>query len=318
MKKLIVTGGLGFIGSNLIDLLIQKKFKVINIDKVTYSSSFYNTKEFKNNKSYKFIKCDIKDKRIKDLLFLYKPDCIFNLAAETHVDRSIDDPENFIQSNIVGVYNLLENFKIFSQKYNSKLIHISTDEVYGDIKKGMFSLESDRYFPSSPYSSSKASADLLLFSYYRTFKLPIIITNCCNNYGPHQYKEKLIPKMIQSLKKNKNLNLYGNGTNEREWIYVTDHCKALIFLMTKGKIGEQYNIGSGKILNNKKIINKLKKIYNEMSPNNSISKIKFIKDRPGHDLRYALNYKKLKKIGWKPVMKLDEGLKKTISWYKEN
>ena len=313
-KKIIVTGGLGFIGSNLVKLLSKKGYDVAIIDKLTYAG---NLKNLNFNKKIKIFKVDINNRnKIKKIIKQFNPSVIFNLAAETHVDRSIKSPKNFIKSNILGVFNLLEVLRIIKNKI--KLIHISTDEVYGDIKKGMFSLESDRYFPSSPYSSSKASADLLLFSYYRTYKLPIIITNCCNNYGPHQYKEKLIPKMIESLKKNKNLNLYGNGTNEREWIYVTDHCKALIFLMTKGQIGEQYNIGSGKILNNIEIINKLKKTYNKMSPNNSISKIKFIKDRPGHDLRYALNYKKLKKIGWKPLMKLEEGLKKTISWYKEN
>ena len=313
-KKIIVTGGLGFIGSNLVKLLSKKGYDVAIIDKLTYAG---NLKNLNFNKKIKIFKVDINNRnKIKKIIKRFNPSIIFNLAAETHVDRSIKSPKNFIKSNILGVFNLLEVLRILQKKI--KLIHISTDEVYGDIKKGRYSLEDDRYFPSSPYSSSKASADLLLFSYYRTYKLPIIITNCCNNYGPHQYKEKLIPKMIYSLKKNKKLNLYGNGKNEREWIYVTDHCKALIFLMTKGQIGEQYNIGSGKILSNIKIINKLKKIYNEVSLNESKSKIKFIKDRPGHDLRYALNYKKLKKIGWKPLIKLEEGLKKTISWYKEN
>ena len=188
MKNIIVTGGLGFIGSNLIELLIQKNFNVINIDKITYSSNYYNVKEFKNSKNYKFIKCDIKDKKFKNILFKYKPNCIFNLAAETHVDRSIDNPESFIQSNIVGVYNLLECFKDFSKKNNSKLIHISTDEVYGDILSGRSS-ENYPYQPSSPYAASKAASDHLISSYVRTYKIPAIVTNCSNNYGPKQHPE---------------------------------------------------------------------------------------------------------------------------------
>jgi len=227
MKKIIVTGGLGFIGSNLIDLLISKKYYVINIDKTTYSSNFYNVKEYKNSKKYKFIKCDIKDKKIKNILFKYKPIAIFNLAAETHVDRSIDNPESFIQSNIVGVYNLLECFKDFSKKNKSKLIHISTDEVYGDVLSGRTS-EDYPYRPSSPYAASKAASDHLVTSYVRTYKIPAMITNCSNNYGPKQHPEKLIPKLIYNILSNKPLPIYGKGTNSREWIYVKDHCEALL------------------------------------------------------------------------------------------
>ena len=208
MKKIIVTGGLGFIGSNLIDLLIKKKYYVINIDKVTYSSNFYNTKEFKKSKKYKFIKLDIKNKKIKEILFRYKPDCIFNLAAETHVDRSIDNPESFIESNIVGVYNLLEAFKKYSNKFKCKLIHISTDEVYGDILKGR-SNENYPYQPSSPYAASKAASDHLVSSYVRTYKIPAIVTNCSNNYGPRQHPEKLIPKLIYNILNNLPLPIYG-------------------------------------------------------------------------------------------------------------
>ena len=318
MKKLIVTGGLGFIGSNLIDLLLQKKFKVINIDKATYSSSFYNTKEFKNSKSYKFIKCDIKDKKIKDIFFRYKPDCIFNLAAETHVDRSIDDPENFIQSNIVGVYNLLENFKIYSQKYNSKLIHISTDEVYGDILKGR-TPEDYPYKPSSPYAASKAASDHLVSSYVRTYKIPAIITNCSNNYGPKQHPEKLIPKLIYNIINNKPLPIYGKGINSREWIYVKDHCDALLKVFTRGKIGEFYNIGSNKNLNNLQVAKELIKTSKNILRVGKKVKILFVKDRPGHDVRYALNSSKLKKkLGWLPKTNFRQGIKLTLNWYYEN
>ena len=318
MKKIIVTGGLGFIGSNLIDLLIAKKFKVLNIDKVTYSSNFYNVKEFKKSKNYKFIKCDIKNKRIKKILFDYKPDCIFNLAAETHVDRSIDNPESFIQSNIVGVYNLLESFKNFSKKYKSKLIHISTDEVYGDVISGRSS-ESYPYGPSSPYAASKAASDHLVSSYVRTYKIPAIVTNCSNNYGPKQHPEKLIPKLIYNILNNKALPIYGNGKNSREWIYVKDHCEALIKIFFKGKVGEFYNIGSNKNLNNidvsRKLLNVSKKIVNV---GNNV-KITYVKDRPGHDMRYALNSNKIKKdLNWYPRTSFNNGIKLTFEWYNKN
>ena len=257
-KKIIVTGGLGFIGSNLIDLLLKKNFYVINIDKATYSSNYYNVKEFKNSKKYKFIKLDIKNKKFKNILFRYKPQGIFNLAAETHVDRSIDNPDSFIQSNIVGVYNLLESFKNFSKTYKSKLIHISTDEVYGDILIGR-SHEKYPYEPSSPYAASKAASDHLVSSYVRTYGLPAIVTNCSNNYGPKQHPEKLIPKIIYNILNNKPLPIYGKGTNSREWIYVKDHCEALIKVFIKGKIGEFYNIGSNKNMNNLQVTKELLK-----------------------------------------------------------
>ena len=248
-KNIIVTGGLGFIGSNLIDLLINKKYLVINLDKVSYSSNFYNLKEYKNHTKYKFIKCDLNSKKILSILMKYKPICIFNLAAETHVDRSIDGPKNFINSNVLGTFNLLEAFKVFSSKHNSKLIHISTDEVYGDVLRGR-SDENFSYKPSSPYAASKAASDHLVYSYIRSYKIPAIISNCSNNYGPKQHPEKLIPKLIYNVLNNKALPIYGNGKNSREWIYVKDHCDALLTIYKKGKIGEFYNIGSNKNLNN--------------------------------------------------------------------
>ena len=318
MKKIIVTGGLGFIGSNLIDLLISKKYYVINIDKTTYSSNFYNVKEFKHSKKYKFIKCDIKNKKIKNILFRYKPIAIFNLAAETHVDRSIDDPESFIQSNIVGVYNLLECFKEFSKKNKSKLIHISTDEVYGDVLNGR-TTEDYPYQPSSPYAASKAASDHLVKSYVRTYKIPAIITNCSNNYGPKQHPEKLIPKLIYNILNNKPLPIYGKGTNSREWIYVKDHCEALLKVFLKGKIGEFYNIGSNKNLNNLQVTKELLKVSkNKIKIGNKV-KILFVKDRPGHDVRYALNSNKIKnKLGWYPKTNFRHGMKLTFDWYYKN
>ncbi len=318
MKKIIVTGGLGFIGSNLIDLLIKKNYFVINIDKVSYSSNHYNIKEHKNSKKYKFLKCNIKDRKLRQIFFKYKPIGIFNLAAETHVDRSIDNPESFIQSNIVGVYNLLECFKEYSKKNKSKLIHISTDEVYGDILTGRSS-ENYPYIPSSPYAASKASSDHLVSSYVRTYKIPAIITNCSNNYGPKQHPEKLIPKLIYNIINNKHLPIYGKGANSREWIYVKDHCEALLKVFTKGKIGEFYNIGSNKNLNNLQVTKYLINISKSKINVGKKVKILFVKDRPGHDVRYALNSNKIRnKLGWRPKTSFIQGIKLTFDWYNKN
>ena len=317
-KNIIVTGGLGFIGSNLIDLLISKKYSVINLDKVSYSSNFYNLKEYKNHTKYRFIKCDLNSKKIPSILTKYKPVCVFNLAAETHVDRSIDGPKNFINSNILGTFNLLEAFKIFSSKHNSKLIHISTDEVYGDILKGR-SDEKYSYKPSSPYAASKAASDHLVYSYIRTYKIPAIISNCSNNYGPKQHPEKLIPKLIYNIINNKELPIYGRGKNSREWLHVKDHCIALFKVFKKGKIGEFYNIGSNKNLNNIQITKTLLKIAKNFIRIGNNVRIKYIADRPGHDQRYALNSNKIKKkLNWKPQIKFDNGLKETFLWYLNN
>ena len=318
MKKIIVTGGLGFIGSNLIELLIKKNYFVINIDKGTYSSNFYNVKEFKSLKNYRFIKCNIGNKKFYKILNKYKPSCIFNLAAETHVDRSIDNPSNFINSNIVDVYKLLESFKKFVKNNKCKLIHISTDEVYGDILKGR-STEKFPYNPSSPYAASKAASDHLVNSYIRTYKIPGIVTNCSNNYGPKQHPEKLIPKLIFNILNNKYLPIYGKGLNSREWIYVKDHCEALYKIFLNGKIGSFYNIGSNKNLNNIQVTKELLKIAKKAIKVGKKVRIKFIKDRPGHDKRYALNSKKIiKELSWKPKTNFNKGLKLTFAWYKDN
>jgi len=319
MKKIIVTGGLGFIGSNLIELLLKKNYFVVNIDKVTYSSNFYNSKNFKNNKNYKFIKSDINNKKLNKIFNFFKPVGIFNLAAETHVDRSIDDPENFIKSNILGVFNILKIFKKYSKKnLRTKLIHISTDEVYGDILKGR-SNENHPYNPSSPYAASKASSDHLVSSYIRTYKIPAIVTNCSNNYGPKQHPEKLVPKLIHNIIYNKKLPIYGKGTNSREWIYVKDHCEALLKVFQKGKIGSFYNIGSNINKTNLDICKKLIIIANKNIKVGKNVKITFVKDRPGHDVRYALNSNKLiKELNWKPKTDLSSGLNSTFNWYLNN
>ena len=320
MQKIIVTGGLGFIGSNLIKLLIKKNYFVINIDKVSYASNFYNTKDYLKNKNYRFIKLDINNKpRLKKILSLHKPVALFNLAAETHVDRSIDGPEEFIKSNIVGVFNLLESFREYTKKNKrAKLIHISTDEVYGDVLKGR-SKETDPYKPSSPYAASKASSDHLVYSYVRTFKLNAIITNCSNNYGPNQHPEKLIPKLIYNIINNKALPLYGKGKNSREWIFVDDHCEALFRVFKSGSNGNFYNIGSNINSNNLDIAKQLIHIAKKKIKLGKNVKIKFIKDRPGHDIRYALDSKKIfKKLKWKSKINLKNGLENTFNWYFEN
>lgn len=322
MKKVIVTGGSGFIGSNLIKFLIKKKFFVINIDKASYISNEYNLREIKvkNFTSYKF---DINNrKKMFSVLKKHKPEVLFNLAAETHVDRSIDNPYNFIKSNILGVYNILESIRNYKKKIKKDLflVHVSTDEVYGDLKGTSRSDEHHPYAPSSPYSSSKASSDHLIKSYVRTYGLNAVISNCCNNYGPGQYPEKLIPTLIFNIINNRPLPIYGKGKNSREWIYVHDHCEALFQIYKKGKVGESYNVGSGKNLNNIEITKMLIKIIkaNKFKVGEKV-KIKFVKDRPGHDLRYALNSNKLKRLlKWKTKVNLKSGLSKTFNWYLNN
>ncbi len=320
MKKIIVTGGSGFIGSNLVNYLIKKKYFVINIDKLTYSSNSYNKNKLPKKK-YKFLKFDINNKvKLKKTIKKYKPECIFNLAAETHVDRSIDSPHPFIFSNILGVFNILEVIRDINKKNKKiKLIHISTDEVYGDIKTKKSS-EKFPYNPSSPYSASKASADHLIKSYVRTYNLPAIISNCCNNYGPYQFPEKLIPKIISNIISNKPLPVYAKGQNSREWIYVNDHCEALYKIYKKGKTGESYNVGSNTNVKNIYMVKNILNIFEKKGYKiGKKVKIKFVKDRPGHDFRYALNSKKIRKeINWKSKTKLDQGLLKTVNWYIDN
>ena len=313
MKTVIVTGGLGFIGSNLIKILNKKKYFVINIDKATYAANFKNIPI--NIRNYKFYKQDINNKNfLKKILQTYKPSIIFNLAAETHVDRSIENPSNFINTNILGVFNILEALR--EHKQNTKLVHVSTDEVYGDIINKRSSKEEDRYNPSSPYAASKAGSDLLILSYVRTFKTPAIITNCCNNFGPGQFPEKLIPTIINNIIKNKNIPIYGNGTNSREWIYVDDHTEGLIAVSKKGLIGHQYNIGSGIRLNNLDIANKILLSFKKITKQKTLSKIVFVKDRPGHDMSYSLNSEKIKKdLDWETKHNINDALSKTITWY---
>ena len=318
MAKFFVTGGLGFIGSNLIEYLLNTGHNVINIDKISYASNFYNTKEFKNNKNYKFYKSDICNKKnLNYLIKKYKPKCIFNLAAETHVDRSIDNSDSFIKSNILGVQSLLE---VLVKNKRTKLIHISTDEVYGNIKKNVRTTEKSPYNPLNPYAATKAASDHLVRSYMNTYKINAIITNSCNNYGPRQNPEKLIPKIIFNILNNKkDLPIYAKGKNSREWIYVLDHCQALYKIYQKGKNGETYNIGSNHNLKNIDLVKKIISLCKNKKKINIKSQIKFIKDRPGHDLRYALNSKKIRsKIKWSTKVNISKGLLRTIEWYQNN
>jgi dTDP-glucose 4,6-dehydratase len=321
MKKIIVTGGSGFIGSNLVNYLIKKRYFVINIDKLTYSSNKHENK-IRNNKNYKLFKLDIiNQKKLTEIIKKNKPQAIFNLAAETHVDRSIDGPKKFIYTNIIGTFSLLESLRFLQKKkINPKLIHVSTDEVFGDIKKNIRSDEKHRYEPSSPYSASKASADHLIKSYIRTYKLKAVISNCCNNYGPYQFPEKLIPKMIINIFNNKNLPIYAKGSNSREWIHVHDHCEALFALYLKGRFGESYNVGTGTNLKNIDLVKKILKICKLIKIKiGKQAKIKFVKDRPGHDLRYALNNKKIyKELKWKSKISFEKGLRDTVFWYLNN
>ena len=307
--KLLVTGGAGFIGSNFIHHILKKypDYHITNLDKLTYAGNLENLKDVEKDKRYSFIRGDICNK--KDVEKASEDvDMIINFAAETHVDRSIEDPDSFIKTDILGTKFLLEK----SKEKKIKFIQISTDEVYGSIEKGSFK-ETDQIKPSSPYSASKSGGELLAYSYYKTYSTKVITTRSSNNFGPYQYPEKLIPLFITNLLEDKQVPVYGDGLNLRDWIYVIDNCEAIDVVMHKGKIGEIYNIGAG---NEKTNIDITKKIINLLGKDDS--SIQFVKDRQGHDRRYSLDITKIKKLGWKPRYDFDESLKLTIEWYKTN
>ena len=311
-KKIFITGGAGFIGSNFIHYILKKysRYQVINLDALTYAGNLNNLKDIEKESRYKFIKGDICDKKLVDRIFKEeKPDFVVNFAAETHVDRSILEPEVFTRTNILGTQILLEAAKKYGVE---KFEYISTDEVYGSIKKEKFK-ETDILLPNSPYSASKAGADLLARAYYKTFGLPVLITRSSNNFGPYQYPEKLIPFFITNLLENKKVPLYGDGLNVRDWIYVLDNCEAIDLVLHRGKEGEIYNIGGG---NEKTNLEITKLILEELEKDESY--IEYVKDRPGHDFRYAVDIGKIRHLGWKSKYKFAEALKETIKWYQNN
>jgi dTDP-glucose 4,6-dehydratase len=329
-KKILVTGGAGFIGSSLIKALLRnKKYKVLNIDKLTYAGNLDSLKAVEKNLNYSFKKVDINNKKkINKLFKKFKPDYIYNLAAESHVDNSIDNPDDFIKTNILGTYTLLNISKDYFKK-NKKFIfhHISTDEVYGELSKNSKETfdEQSLYKPNSPYAASKASSDHLVKAWYKTYDLPIIISNCSNNYGNYQYPEKLIPHVILNALKNKEIPVYGDGKQIRDWIHVDDHCDALIKIMKDGEPGKSYNVGASCQKTNihvvKLILNCLSKIINERSKRKVSFNhlIKFVKDRPGHDFKYAINSGKIKKeLKWKPAISFELGIYNTVKWYVNN
>ncbi len=331
--RILVTGGLGFIGSSVIRNLIKKEdIKVLNLDNQTYAANTKALKNLEKNSNYIFYKGDIANKKlIEEIFFTFKPQFVMNLAAETHVDRSISNPQKFIETNINGTFNLLEGSRKYLKrcskeiKYNFRFQHISTDEVFGSLgKKGLFK-EDTRYNPSSPYSASKAASDHLVRAWNHTYKIPTIITNCSNNFGPYQYPEKLIPLTILNALKGKPIPIYGDGNQIRDWLYVEDHAEALYQILLKGKIGETYNVGGNNEKTNIEIVEKICEILNskiEEKPlgiNSFFELIKFVPDRPGHDFRYGIDATKLKmELGWVPITNLELGLKKTIDWYIDN
>lgn len=323
-KKIIITGGCGFIGSEFIRTIIKKNknITILNIDNLTYASN--NSLEYlKKNKFYKFKKININNyKKLSIAFFEFKPDLLINFAAESHVDNSIKSSKKFINTNIFGVYNLLEISRKYIEKKNKKkflFLQISTDEVYGDIINKKSSKETDNVIPSSPYSASKAAAENLVVAWSRTYKMPYIITNSSNNYGPFQNKEKLIPTVINNILNNKKIPIYGNGKQQRNWIHVSDNINAILTILQKGKLNNKYNIGSANLLTN---LNLIKLIFKYIKVNNLIkSKIKFkdvinyVEDRKGHDIKYDLNISKLKNLNWKPNISIHDGLKDTINWH---
>lgn len=325
MKHILVTGGAGFIGSNFIEYMLARySYKIINLDLLTYAGNLDNLKKVEKHPQYTFIKGDIRDRATLESIFReYKIDTVINFAAESHVDRSIDDPEVFLTTNIMGTQALLDTAKKhwnlepnnrYSRVYKEdvKFIQISTDEVYGTLgQTGLFTEETP-LAPNSPYSASKTSADLMVRAYYETYGMPINITRCSNNYGPYQHTEKLIPLMITNCKENKSLPIYGDGMQVRDWLYVEDHCSAIDTVLHKGKIGEVYNIGGN---NEKANIDIVKLIIHNL--NQSEELIEYVADRPGHDRRYAIDNTKITtQLGWQPKYSFEEGIRKTISWYK--
>jgi dTDP-glucose 4,6-dehydratase len=330
-KTVLITGGAGFIGSNFIPYVLKTgKYNIVNLDKLTYAGELSNLKEIENNKNYTFVKGDICDKALVENLFeKYDFSGVIHFAAESHVDNSISNPDAFIQTNIVGTFNLIDTakrywmdapFKYKQGKEHCKFHHISTDEVYGTLGETGLFLETTPYAPNSPYSASKASSDFLVRSYFHTYGLNVLTTNCSNNYGPKQHDEKLIPTIIRKVLNKEPIPIYGDGKNIRDWLYVLDHCKGIELVYEKGKYGETYNIGGRNERDNIYIATKICEILDDMIPSDKSYKelISFVKDRPGHDFRYAIDATKIEKnLGWKADENFESGILKTVQWYIE-
>ena len=331
MKTYFITGGAGFIGGNFIlNLMKTGQAKVINFDKLTYAGNSDTLAFLKSDPGYQFIQGDICDrKQLTQIFESYEIDFVVHFAAESHVDRSIDTPGDFIQTNVVGTFELLEAVKLYveskilKQKKNFRFLHVSTDEVYGSLgETGLFTEETP-YAPNSPYAASKASSDHLVRAYFKTFGLPVLTTNCSNNYGPYQFPEKLLPLMIFNALKGDPLPIYGDGKQVRDWLFVEDHCKAILHVLEKGKVGQVYNIGGNNEKTNLEVVQTLCKIIDELVPDSKFrphkNLIRYVTDRPGHDRRYAIDASKIQnQLGWKPEESFETGLRKTVQWYLDN
>lgn len=332
--SILITGGAGFIGSHLVNLLVKKypEVNIINIDSLTYAADLNRLKAIENNKNYTFIKGDIRDESLIEKIFIEnKIDGVMHLAAESHVDNSIQNPKIFIETNVIGTQNLLHAAKslwldsdnnLRDEYKHSKFLHVSTDEVYGTLGKTGYFTEETPYAPNSPYSASKASSDMIARSYVHTFRMPIIISNCSNNYGPMQHDEKLIPTVIRNALEGNEIPIYGNGENIRDWLYVEDHCLALELIFQKGLLGESYNIGTRNEKTNLDLATKICQLLDGIKPKATgsyLDQIAFVQDRAGHDFRYAIDYSKISNnLSWNPQYSFEQAIENTISWYIDN